>query len=86
LIIVYIGFKEKPKVIENHKNGDHYIITPSSGLAICNACGLYAKLHGIDRPVNLRSDVIRKRTRKSKTPGKVERQANAESFDDLENS
>lgn len=47
------------------------------GLPICNACGLYAKLHGIDRPVNLRNDVIRKRSRKrgrkSKTPTKVER-------------
>ncbi len=49
----------------------------TSGLAICNACGLYAKLHGVDRPVNLRNDVIRKRmrkrNRKSKTPSKVER-------------
>ena len=48
-----------------------------TGFPICNACGLYAKLHGVDRPVNLRNDVIRKRirkrARKSKTPSKLER-------------
>ena len=50
---------------------------PKTGFPICNACGLYAKLHGVDRPVNLRNDVIRKRirkrARKSKTPSKLER-------------
>ncbi|KAI9342378.1 hypothetical protein BDR26DRAFT_789049, partial [Obelidium mucronatum] len=33
------------------------------GNPICNACGLFYKLHGVQRPVELRRDVIRKRNR-----------------------
>ncbi|PWN44907.1 glucocorticoid receptor-like (DNA-binding domain), partial [Ceraceosorus guamensis] len=33
------------------------------GRIICNACGLYYKLHNAHRPVTMRADVIRKRTR-----------------------
>uniref|UniRef100_A0A060TAI3 ARAD1D19646p n=1 Tax=Blastobotrys adeninivorans TaxID=409370 RepID=A0A060TAI3_BLAAD len=33
------------------------------GLPLCNACGLFLKLHGVIRPLSLKSDVIRKRNR-----------------------
>lgn len=35
------------------------------GLPICNACGLFVKLHGIPRPRSLRTDGIKKRKRSS---------------------
>lgn len=33
------------------------------GTLLCNACGLYLKLHHVNRPVRYRADVIRKRSR-----------------------
>ncbi|CAN6599904.1 hypothetical protein TRVA0_001S08042 [Trichomonascus vanleenenianus] len=33
------------------------------GLPLCNACGLFLKLHGVIRPLSLKTDVIRKRNR-----------------------
>ena len=33
------------------------------GRTVCNACGLYYKLHGSARPISMKSDVIRKRSR-----------------------
>ncbi|KAJ3202116.1 hypothetical protein HDU82_007598 [Entophlyctis luteolus] len=46
----------------------------AEGGTICNACGLFYKLHGVQRPVALRRDVIRKRNRAKKgqapLPGK----------------
>ncbi|OBA26486.1 glucocorticoid receptor-like (DNA-binding domain), partial [Hanseniaspora valbyensis NRRL Y-1626] len=33
----------------------------SEGNTLCNACGLFHKLHGTMRPLSLKSDVIRKR-------------------------
>ncbi|KAJ3108524.1 hypothetical protein HDU97_000806 [Phlyctochytrium planicorne] len=33
---------------------------------LCNACGLFYKLHGILRPISMKSDVIRKRKRAKK--------------------
>ncbi|EIM79957.1 glucocorticoid receptor-like protein, partial [Stereum hirsutum FP-91666 SS1] len=33
------------------------------GKTVCNACGLYFKLHGSSRPISMKSDVIRKRSR-----------------------
>ncbi|KAJ2610545.1 hypothetical protein EV177_003912 [Coemansia sp. RSA 1804] len=38
-----------------------------SGNALCNACGLYYKLHKENRPITLKSDVIRKRQRHDPT-------------------
>lgn len=40
-----------------------------NGGVLCNACGLFFKLHGINRPLKLKTDVIRKRNRKSKKDG-----------------
>ncbi|KAG2361108.1 hypothetical protein BDR07DRAFT_1486291 [Suillus spraguei] len=33
------------------------------GKTVCNACGLYFKLHGSARPISMKSDIIRKRSR-----------------------
>ncbi|KAI8869469.1 glucocorticoid receptor-like (DNA-binding domain), partial [Ramicandelaber brevisporus] len=35
----------------------------AEGRSLCNACGLYFKLHGEMRPKTMRSDIIRKRQR-----------------------
>ncbi|KAI9325450.1 hypothetical protein DFJ73DRAFT_633372, partial [Zopfochytrium polystomum] len=35
----------------------------NNGEPLCNACGLFFKLHGVDRPISMKSEVIRKRNR-----------------------
>ncbi|KAG8679697.1 hypothetical protein FRC09_018789, partial [Ceratobasidium sp. 395] len=35
------------------------------GNPLCNACGLFYKLHGVTRPMSLKTDVIKKRNRAS---------------------
>ncbi|KAJ3411968.1 hypothetical protein HDV05_001446 [Chytridiales sp. JEL 0842] len=35
---------------------------------LCNACGLYHKLHGAHRPLSMKTDVIRKRLRNDDSP------------------
>lgn len=37
----------------------------SNGNSLCNACGLFLKLHGVMRPLSLKTDVIKKRQRNS---------------------
>ncbi|CAL1273728.1 unnamed protein product [Larinioides sclopetarius] len=39
------------------------------GLSLCNACGLYLKLHGHSRPKHMRKDKIQKRNRKPRNNG-----------------
>lgn len=34
-----------------------------SGAVLCNACGLFLKLHGRPRPISLKTDVIKSRNR-----------------------
>ncbi|KAI9011771.1 hypothetical protein DFJ74DRAFT_710681 [Hyaloraphidium curvatum] len=36
---------------------------PADGEPLCNACGLFLKLHGTMRPVSMKTDVIKKRKR-----------------------
>lgn len=44
----------------------------AEGNTLCNACGLFLKLHGTCRPLSLKSDVIKKRnSRKTSTSSKV---------------
>ncbi|CAF0851343.1 unnamed protein product [Didymodactylos carnosus] len=38
----------------------------ANGESVCNACGLYFKLHGVNRPMTMRKDGIQTRKRKSK--------------------
>jgi transcription elongation factor Elf1 len=33
------------------------------GNALCNACGLFYRLHGVNRPMSMKKDIIRKRNR-----------------------
>lgn len=40
----------------------------AAGDPLCNACGLFLKLHGVVRPLSLKTEVIKKRNRKS-APG-----------------
>lgn len=41
----------------------------NEGEPVCNACGLYYKLHGVNRPLAMRKDGIQTRKRKpKKTP------------------
>jgi GATA-binding protein len=35
----------------------------AAGEPLCNACGLFLKLHGVVRPLSLKTDVIKKRNR-----------------------
>ena len=37
------------------------------GKQVCNACGLYFKLHGVNRPVTMRKEIIHSRRRKQKS-------------------
>lgn len=38
----------------------------ADGDMVCNACGLYFKLHGVNRPVTMRRDTIHTRRRRPK--------------------
>lgn len=41
----------------------------NEGEPVCNACGLYFKLHGVNRPLAMRKDGIQTRKRKPKKGG-----------------
>ncbi|TPX36640.1 hypothetical protein SmJEL517_g01329 [Synchytrium microbalum] len=43
----------------------------AQGEPLCNACGLFYKLHGVVRPLSLKTDVIRKRNRGGKKESSV---------------
>lgn len=43
----------------------------NDGEPVCNACGLYFKLHGVSRPLSMKKDSIQTRKRKPKTNKKV---------------
>ncbi|GBP77090.1 Transcription factor BCFI [Eumeta japonica] len=47
------------------------------GETVCNACGLYYKLHSINRPLTMKKDAIQTRKRKPKNSMKTERNSSA---------
>ncbi|KZT10615.1 uncharacterized protein LAESUDRAFT_720962 [Laetiporus sulphureus 93-53] len=47
------------------------------GQPLCNACGLFYKLHGVVRPLSLKTDVIKKRNRASGAPHSAARKSAA---------
>ncbi|KAI9509412.1 hypothetical protein F5148DRAFT_1187836 [Russula earlei] len=47
------------------------------GQPLCNACGLFYKLHGVVRPLSLKTDVIKKRNRASGPPNSGTRKNNS---------
>ncbi|XP_064359477.1 erythroid transcription factor [Dromaius novaehollandiae] len=49
----------------------------ASGDPVCNACGLYYKLHNVNRPLTMRKDGIQTRNRKVSAKGKKRRGAAA---------
>jgi hypothetical protein len=53
----------------------------AEGQPLCNACGLFLKLHGVVRPLSLKTDVIKKRNRSSGAaqPSKTKAKSSASS-------
>ncbi|XP_005362803.1 transcription factor GATA-5 [Microtus ochrogaster] len=43
----------------------------AEGEPVCNACGLYMKLHGVPRPLAMKKESIQTRKRKPKNPAKI---------------
>lgn len=50
----------------------------TSGSPVCNACGLYFKLHGQQRPLNMRKDTVQGRKRKQPAKGRKRKPRNTD--------
>ena len=53
------------------------------GLPLCNACGLFLKLHGVVRPLSLKTDVIKKRQRNTNPKKSISGSSKDKDGDDL---
>ncbi|XP_013098264.1 GATA-binding factor A isoform X3 [Stomoxys calcitrans] len=58
----------------------------NEGEPVCNACGLYFKLHGVNRPLAMRKDGIQTRKRKPKKTGNSNENGKEIKEDDLKPS
>ncbi|KAJ7901815.1 hypothetical protein B0H14DRAFT_3851911 [Mycena olivaceomarginata] len=56
------------------------------GQPLCNACGLFYKLHGVVRPLSLKTDVIKKRNRASGAPSSGSRKSGGSGLPKLASS
>ncbi|ORX55986.1 hypothetical protein BCR36DRAFT_395741 [Piromyces finnis] len=53
----------------------------ANGESLCNACGLFYKLHGVVRPISMKTDIIRKRNRSGKRDVLLETKYSKNSLD-----
>lgn len=51
----------------------------SQGEPLCNACGLFYKLHGVVRPLSLKTDVVKRRNRNGSSSYKKNRKSSSSS-------
>ncbi|EIN06947.1 hypothetical protein PUNSTDRAFT_20481, partial [Punctularia strigosozonata HHB-11173 SS5] len=62
-----LNFLQNGKALLRCENCDTSITTvwrrDARRRTVCNACGLYYRIHGCDRPIELRTDIIRPRYR-----------------------
>jgi GATA zinc finger len=62
-----VKLQDTPKTCNNcHTSNTVLWRRTTEGITLCNACGLFYKLHSVHRPLRMKTDVIRKRNRKSK--------------------
>ncbi|XP_013409208.1 transcription factor GATA-3 isoform X3 [Lingula anatina] len=54
-----------------------------NGDPVCNACGLYYKLHNVNRPLTMKKDGIQTRNRKMSTKSKKNKRLSGSSMSDL---
>lgn len=52
-----------------------------AGSVLCNACGLFLKLHGRPRPISLKTDVIKSRNRVKTANQGPKKKVSHDSFD-----
>lgn len=53
----------------------------ANGESLCNACGLFYKLHGVVRPISMKTDIIRKRNRSGKRENLLDTKFSKNSLD-----
>ncbi|CAH6723982.1 hypothetical protein CLIB1444_25S00254 [[Candida] jaroonii] len=69
-----VNMNSSKKIVECYNC--HTVKTPlwrkdPDGNTLCNACGLFLKLHGTTRPLSLKTDVIKKRSSRRSINGKL---------------
>lgn len=89
------GFSPEPQPKKEQEKGAavqctncHTRTTPlwrrnPEGQPLCNACGLFLKLHGVVRPLSLKTDVIKKRQRGTGNPATTKKGPFLRDGDDL---
>ncbi|XP_020789477.1 GATA-binding factor 2 [Boleophthalmus pectinirostris] len=58
----------------------------ANGDPVCNACGLYYKLHNVNRPLTMKKEGIQTRNRKMSNKSKKSKRSSSDSYDDFTKS